>query len=52
MPLVGFLLIGGVWADRLPRHKVMVVTDLVRFALHALLAALIFTGTVEIWQSR
>jgi predicted MFS family arabinose efflux permease len=50
IPLVAFLLIGGVWADRLPRHKVMVATDLIRFALHALLAALIFTGTVEIWH--
>ena len=50
IPLVGFLLIGGVWADRLPRHLVMVVTDLVRFALHALLAVLIFTGSVEIWR--
>jgi MFS family permease len=49
LPLVGFLLIGGVWADRLPRHRVMIVTDLVRFALQALLAALIFTGNVEIW---
>jgi MFS family permease len=50
LPLVAFLLLGGVWADRLPRHRVMVVTDLVRFALHALLAALIFTHTVAIWQ--
>ena len=50
VPLVAFLLIGGVWADRLPRHKVMVATDLIRFALHALLAVLIFTGTVEIWH--
>jgi MFS family permease len=49
-PLVGFLLIGGVWADRLPRHLVVVTTDLIRFALHALLAALIFTGAVEIWH--
>jgi len=50
LPLVAFLLIGGVWADRLPRHRVMVATDLVRFALHALLAALIFLGRVSIWQ--
>jgi MFS family permease len=50
VPLVGFLLIGGVWADRLPRHLVVVTTDLIRFALHALLAALIFTGAVEIWH--
>ncbi len=50
LPLVAFLLIGGVWADRLPRHRVMVATDLVRFALHALLAALIFAGAVQIWE--
>ncbi len=50
LPLVAFLLLGGVWADRLPRHRVMVVTDLVRFALHALLATLIFTHSVAIWQ--
>ena len=50
IPLVAFLMIGGVWADRLPRHRLMIVTDLARFALHGLLAVLIFTGTVEIWQ--
>jgi MFS family permease len=50
LPLVAFLLIGGVWADRLPRQRVMIATDLVRFALHALLAVLIFSGSVEIWQ--
>jgi hypothetical protein len=49
-PLVAFVLLGGVWADRLPRNKVMVATDLIRFSAHALLAVLIFSGTVEIWQ--
>jgi MFS family permease len=50
LPLVALVLVGGVWADRLSRTRVMISTDLVRFALHALLAALIFTGTVEIWH--
>jgi MFS family permease len=50
LPLVTFLLFGGVWADRLPRHRVMIATDLVRFTLHALLAVLIFAGSVAIWQ--
>ena len=50
LPLIGFLLVGGVWADRLPRHRVMIATDLVRFTLHGLLAVLIFAGTVPIWQ--
>jgi hypothetical protein len=49
LPLVGFLLIGGVWADRLPRHRVMLTTDLIRFALHGLLAVLIFTGNAAVW---
>lgn len=44
LPMVLFLLLGGVWADRLPRHQIMIATDVARFALHAVLAALIFTG--------
>jgi MFS family permease len=50
LALVSFLLIGGVWADRLPRHRVMVATDVVRFALHAALAALILSGEIRIWH--
>ena len=50
IPFVAFLLLGGVWADRLPRHLVMVATDVIRAAMHALLAILIFTGAVEIWH--
>jgi predicted MFS family arabinose efflux permease len=50
IPFVALLLIGGVWADRLPRHRVMVVTDVARASLHAVLAVLILAGSVEIWQ--
>jgi MFS family permease len=50
LPLVILLLFGGVWADRLPRHRIMIATDAVRAALHALLAALIFFGPVAVWQ--
>jgi MFS family permease len=50
VPLVAFMLVGGVFADRLPRHRVVVATDLVRFALHGLLAALIAVDVVRIWQ--
>ena len=32
LPLVLFVLIGGVWADRLERHRVMVATDVIRAA--------------------
>lgn len=50
LPFIALLLFGGVWADRLPRHRIMVACDVVRAALHALLAILIFAGTVRIWQ--
>jgi MFS family permease len=50
LPLVAFLLVGGVWADRLPRARLMIATDLVRATLHTLLAILIFTDQVEIWH--
>ncbi|MDX6683071.1 MAG: hypothetical protein QOG94_3110 [Solirubrobacteraceae bacterium] len=50
LPLIAFTLLGGVLADRLPRHRVVVVTDLARFALHALLALLIVSGEVRIWH--
>ena len=50
VPFIALLLIGGVWADRLPRHLVMVVTDLVRGGLHVVLAVLIFTESAEVWQ--
>ncbi len=50
LPLVLFLLIGGVIADRLPRQAVMMGTDLIRAGLHGTLAVLILTGAVRIWH--
>ena len=50
VPLVALVLFGGVFADRLPRQKIMVLSDLVRGVLHALLAVLILTGGAQIWQ--
>ena len=44
LPMVSLMLFGGVWADRLPRHRIMIVADVSRAALHFILAALIFTG--------
>jgi len=50
LPFVAFLLIGGVWADRLPRARLMIATDVARAVLHGVLALLIFTGWVEVWH--
>ena len=49
-PLVGFLLIGGVFADRLPRRAVMIVADLLRFATQSVTAGLLIFGHAQIWQ--
>jgi len=49
-PLIALLLLGGVWADRLPRHRIMIVADLTRAALHTLLAVLIFAGGATVLE--
>ena len=50
VPLVVFVLLGGVWADRLSRRAVMVTSDLVRAAAQGTTAALLVTGTAHVWQ--
>ena len=50
LPLVAFVLIGGVWADRLPRQLVMLTSDVIRCAVQATLAVLLLTGTAELWH--
>jgi predicted MFS family arabinose efflux permease len=46
--LVAFLLLGGVWADRLSRERVLVASDLARLVLHGLLGGLILAGHVPL----
>jgi MFS family permease len=50
LPLVLFLLVGGVIADRLPRQAVMITSDLSRAVLHGTLALLIALDAVQIWH--
>jgi MFS family permease len=50
VPMILFILVGGIWADRLPRHHVMVVSDAVAGAAQAVIAGLVLTGTAEIWH--
>ena len=45
-----FLLVGGIWSDRLPRHRVMVVSNVVSGASQAAIAILLFSGHAQIWQ--
>ena len=47
---VGFMLVGGVWADRLDRRTVMVVCDAVRAAVQLFMFAMLATGAMELWM--
>lgn len=47
-PMLLFALVGGVWADRFRRHRVMLVSDVVRCAVQGLMAVLLMTGTARI----
>lgn len=49
-PQILFLLVGGIWADRLPRHHVMVASDLLAGGAQAAIATLVLTGVAEIWH--
>jgi MFS family permease len=50
LPMIVFLLIGGVVADRLPRHQVMVAADLLQGAAQAASAVLVLTGSARVWE--
>ena len=47
---VALVLVGGVWADRLPRQLVMVVCDVVRGVMEVVLAVLLISGSAQIWH--
>jgi len=44
VPMVGLLLVGGVWGDRLRRNHVMVASNAISFASQAVVAALLLSG--------
>jgi predicted MFS family arabinose efflux permease len=49
-PLVAFLLVGGVFADRLPRRAVMLSADLVRLGSQGTAAGLLLSHQAHIWE--
>ncbi len=50
LPQVFLVLVGGVWADRLPRNLVIVSTDLTSAAMQGIVAALFLTGHAQLWH--
>lgn len=49
-PEVLFTLIGGVWADRLRRERVMIASDLFRCLVMAVIATLLLSGAAQVWS--
>ena len=49
VPRVVFMLVGGVWADRLPRRGIMIGSDLVRAVAQVVLAVATFTAAGQLW---
>lgn len=50
LPMILFSLFGGVIADRLDRRKLLMLSQVLQMSFAFVLAALIFTGTVEVWH--
>ena len=50
LPLLLLVLFGGVWADRLPRQRVMLASDAVRAGAQGLSAAIVLSGSARIWE--
>jgi DHA3 family tetracycline resistance protein-like MFS transporter len=49
-PMLLFALVGGVTVDRFSRMQVMLVADLLRFVVLAVVAILAFVHTLELWH--
>ena len=50
LPLVVLVLLGGVWADRISRKKILVGADGVRCVAQLSTAALLLTGSADLWK--
>ena len=50
VPLIGFLLLGGVVADRLPRHQVMMAANALQALAQAASAGLLLAGHARVWE--
>lgn len=44
VPELALMVVGGVWADRLPQHRVMMVADTVRFGAQTTFGVCLITG--------
>src|SRR6188508_2032807 len=49
LPITLLTLFGGVFADRLPKRRMLIATQSVALVQAAVLGALVATGSVELW---
>ncbi len=50
VPRAVFILVGGAITDRLSPRLIMLISDIARFVLTALMALVVFTGVVQVWM--
>ena len=50
IPIIVLLLLGGVFADRLPRRAILVSCDIVKGSVQVATAILLFTGNANVWS--
>jgi MFS family permease len=50
VPRALFMLVGGAFTDRFSQRTVMLTSDILRFALTGLMAALVLTNSVHLWM--
>jgi MFS family permease len=50
VPRLALVLVGGVWADRLRRQRVMLAADAVRCVTQGLIAVALMAETAQLWQ--
>ena len=50
IPRAAFILLGGAITDRISPRLVMLISDVIRLVLTALMAFVVFTGAVQIWM--
>ncbi len=50
IPILFLAPFGGVWSDRMPRRKALIITQTLSLAQAAVLSALTFAGVVQVWH--
>jgi MFS family permease len=50
VPMIAFLLLGGVFADRISRRTILISTDLIKGTAQVVTAVLLFSGEAHVWN--